>query len=672
MVRLLCLLVVLLGPVSAWAAESAPVSSPRLTATLVSDVDAVTPGVPFGLALRLRMAPGWHTYWQNPGDAGAPPEFSVTGADIGPIAWPAPARQPEGPVMTYGYSGEVLLPVRATTTGPATITAEASWLVCEKICVPEHGTFTLSLSPKEGRNERNDPPAATNSAEAPLFTAASARVPRPSPFPARIAPDGTLTLTGQGLSAATVREAWFVPDVADTIVNAAPQSLEVTDGRVAISLRPGTAFGSGLAGVVTLRDPSGQESYLHVDAAPGPATASLPLIETLGFALLGGLILNLMPCVFPVLAMKAMAVARMPGQLRGAIRVEALAYTAGVLVAFGALGLVLVGLRGAGAAAGWGFQFQSPVFVAGMAWVLFAVGLNLSGVYEVAVPGTGAGQRLAGQGGPAGSFFTGLLAALVATPCTAPFMGAAIAAALAAPVMVTAAVFLAMGLGLAAPYLVLAFIPGLARLLPRPGAWMDTLRGALAFPMYAAAAWLFWVLAQQAGPDGVLAGAAGLVLLAFAAWSLGRAQRAGVRWGLALAGMAVAAALALLPGLTTAASGPVPVAEGTEPFTPARLATLRAEGRPVFVNMTASWCVTCLVNERLALSPAAVREAFRARGVVYLKGDWTRQDPGITAFLREHGRDGVPLYVLYAPGQEGVVLGQVLTEGAVLAEVGRL
>jgi thiol:disulfide interchange protein len=682
MIRLAVLLpLAVLAAMPARAGESAPVRSSRATVTLVSDTDAVRAGQPMRLGLRMRLAPGWHTYWRNPGDAGVPPELTLTlpaGAAAGDLQWPTPVRLPEGPLMTYGYTGEVLLPV-AVTPGPDPLHVEASaiWLVCEKICVPEEGRFTLDLPPG----------APAPSAQAPLFTAADARMPRPSPFPATVAPDGTLTLRGAGLSAATVRDAWFFPGSDGAVENAAPQRLAAGDGEVSLLLKPGQAVAAsaGLAGTMVLRDPGGQETYLDVAAQPGAAPAATlaaapaaalaaaPLTQTLLLALLGGLLLNLMPCVFPVLAMKAMALARMSGAALGEVRRHALSYTAGVIMSFGALGGALLALRAAGGVTGWGFQFQSPAFVAAMAWVLFAVGLNLSGVFQVGGRLAGAGQGLASRGGHAGSFATGALAVLVATPCTAPFMGAAIAAALAAPAAVTVLVFLAMGLGLAAPYAVLALLPGAARLLPRPGAWMDVLRGVLAFPMYAAAAWLVWVISQQAGPDGVLTVLGGLLLVGFAAWCYGLAQASAGRWlgrGAALAAVALAAAL--LPGLSAApaAQAEAAPAEGIEPYTPARLASLRADGRPVFVNMTAAWCVSCLVNERVALAPSAVRDAFATHRVAYLKGDWTRGDPAITAFLREHGRDGVPLYVYYPAGSgTPTVLPQILTEAAVLEQL---
>ncbi len=657
-----CLAAVFAAP--ALALESAPVRSARAVVTLVTDTDAVS-GQRFHAGLRFQLAPGWHTYWQNPGDAGVPAEIAWTlppGAAAGPIAWPVPVRQAEGPLMTFAYTGEVLLPVTITPgPGPLSVQAHASWLVCERICVPEEGDFRLDL------------PAGTPgpSARAPLFAAAAARRPRPSPFAAHVAPDGRLALLGDGLSRATVADATFFPLDATALDHAAAQAVSVGDGAVTVALTPAAAFNShaDLGGVLVLRDPNGGETYLDVVATPGAVPAASSGLPTLLLAAVaGGLILNLMPCVFPILAMKAVALSRLSGAGRGAVRAQAAAYSAGVVLAFMALGGALLALRAGGSVAGWGFQFQSPVFVVGMAWLLFAVGLNLAGVFAVGGRLAGVGQGLAGSGGLGGSFFTGLLAVVVATPCTAPFMGAAIAGALAASPAVTLAVFAAMGVGLALPYAVLAVAPGLARALPRPGAWMDVLKQALAFPMFAAAVWLAWVAAQEAGSSAVLATLAGAVLLGFAAWALGLAQAAsgaGRRIGQAAAVVAVAA-MAMVLAQVSPTSAPVEVSADSEPFSIVRLTALRAEGHPVFVNMTAAWCVSCLVNERVALSPAPVRAAFAEHGVTTLKGDWTRQDPAISAFLRAHGRDGVPLYVFYAVGREGVVLPQILTAGTVL------
>ena len=665
-------------PLQAQAAESAAVTSARATVTLVSDTDRVAPGVPFRVGLRLKLAPGWHTYWQNPGDAGVAAEVNLTlpaGATAGPIAWPAPDRIMEGPIATYAYTGEVLLPVRIVPgSDPMKVQAEANWLVCKEICVPEEGRFQLDL------------PAGTPapSAQAGFFTVADSRTPRDAGWRATIAPDAALRVKGAEISSNAIAEAWFMPSIPGGIDHGAAQKLTVGNGELTLALTPGRQFKPGAAvdGVLTLRDRSGQRSDVALHAEPGGVIAagtaeSLSIGRMLVLAFLGGLILNLMPCVFPVLAMKAVSLAG--GTARGEVRAHSLSYTAGVLLAFVGLGLMLLAVRAGGAAAGWGFQFQSPAFVAGMTWVLFAVGLNLSGVFQIGSSLAGTGQGLAMRGGHAGSFFTGLLAVLVATPCTAPFMGAAIAGALAAPPSVTILVFAAMGAGLAAPYLLLALFPSVARAAPRPGRWMEIFKQVLAFPMYAAAVWLLWVIAQQAGPQGVLSSAAGILLVGFAAWGFGLSQTLDKtqprRFARTAAFAAVLAAAAVLGGIATAPALPLAEVAGAEAFTPARLAALRAEGKPVFVNMTAAWCVTCLVNERLALGSDEIRQAFAARGVTYLKGDWTRQDPSITAFLRDHGRDGVPLYVFFpgkdATGKEGPprLLPQILTERIVLGAI---
>ena len=712
MLRLLSLplLLALLGAPVAHALESPPVKTPHAEVTLVSETSAVAPGSSFRLGLRFRLAKGWHIYWINPGDAGEPPHLDLTlpqGATASPIAWPTPQRIPEGPVMTYSYVGEVLLPL--TVTAPADvsafpITAKASWLICEKICVPEEGAFKLDLPVG----------AAGSSPEARLFAAADQRIPTPSPYAASLSPGAALTLSGADISQASVHDAVFFPGTWGAIEDAAPQTLTVEDGKFTLALKPAQSFDAkvALSGVVAITDAKGAQRFLAVSAkaeggaadaagaaaksapvlapvgsaptakslaAPGPAApADIGVAAMLLFAFLGGLILNLMPCVFPILAIKAVAVAKLAGNERGAMRAEAAAYTGGVLVAFAGLGVALMAFRAAGSIAGWGFQFQSPTFVAALAFLFVAVGLNLSGVFEIGGGFVGAGGGLADRGGRLGSFFTGFLAVLVATPCTAPFMGAAIAAALSSTPIVTLGVFLALGLGLAAPYLLIALTPGLARLLPKPGPWMAILKQVLAFPMYGAAAWLIWVISQQAGPDGVLATVSGIVLVGLAAWLVGVTQMREGRartLGRGAAALATLGALAILYGVATAPLPPaaaLAATEGESPFSTTRLAALRAEGRPVFVNMTAAWCVTCLVNERIALSSDAVRNAFTLRNVAYLKGDWTRADPAITDFLREHGRDGVPLYVLYPPkGEAPIVLPQVLTASVIIEELDR-
>jgi thiol:disulfide interchange protein DsbD len=681
MMRVLTTLAALLALAPmAQALESAPVSSERATVTLIADHEAIAPGQSFRLALRQRLAPGWHTYWINPGDAGQPPEVSLTlpeGARAEPMRFPAPERIPYGPLVNFGYEGEpvFIIPVTAPAgLAPGetfTVSAEGHWLVCERICIPEEGSFRLDI-PVEAAPR---PSAAT----APLFTRAEAAEARPAPFAARLGfsgQAGAIEIAGPDIAPGAVREAFFFPVEWGVIDNAAPQPLSVRDGAFRLGLTRGQAeaLPARVEGIVAITDAAGVRGAYLVSAVPGAVPAGggsgLPLWQAALFAALGGLILNLMPCVFPILAMKAMALARLSGAAQGAVRAHAASYTAGVVLSFLALGGLLVALRAAGGVAGWGFQFTSPAFVAGMAWLMLAVGLNLSGVFAIGGP-VAAGGSLAARGGHAGSFFTGALAVLVATPCTAPFMAAAIGAALAMGTAEALTVFAFLGLGMALPYALLGVAPGLARLLPRPGLWMERLKQGLAFPMYAAAAWLVWVLAEQAGPSAVLMVLAGGVLIGFGAWAWGLAQGSGGRFGRLAGAVAVAGALALLPLVQGAAPAAARAADaGSEPWSEARVAALRAEGRPVFVNLTAAWCITCKVNERVALQTEAVRRIFAERDIAYLVGDWTRGDAAITALLRAHQREGVPLYLFYpARGGAPVVLPQILTEGIVLQAI---
>ncbi len=669
----------MLAPAS--AAESAPAVTARDTVTLVSESDSYMPGAPLRLGLRFRLAPGWHIYWKNPGAAGAPPTLSFTPGDAGDFVWPAPERITEGPVTVYGYTGEVLLARRFTPpagqTGALAITAHATWLVCAKLCVPEEAEFHLTLAPGP----------VTPAAESALFAAAEARLPHRLGWPAVVTPEGRLIVTpaiakGDEMARVFAGRPYFFPDRPGLIDPNAEEMREKAGRRFFLSLAtlPGFDANADLSGIIEFDgDPKRAVAIIaHPGVVPLPSTTALPLWQSLIFGLLGGLILNFMPCVFPVLAMKAIGLAQFGYARRRAVIVHALAYAAGVMATFVVLGGILIALRASGAAAGWGFQFQSPASVTAMAWLLFGVGLNLSGVFSLGGGVTGLGQSFAGRHGLAGSFFTGLLAVLVATPCTAPFMGAALAAAMVAKPAAALGVFLAMGLGLAAPYLLLALLPGLGRVLPRPGRWMEWLRQGLAFPMYGAVAWLAWVVSREAGSAGVLGLGAGLVLLGFAGWLLGIGQQSPTprlrRIAQSVMVTAVLAALAILSGLAAVAAPPSLLAEanggegGATPYSRATLATLRAAGRPVLVNMTAAWCVTCLVNERMALDSAEIRRALADRDVTYMVGDWTRQDPEITAFLRQFNHDGVPLYVLYPGGDRPpVVLPPILTETSVLA-----
>jgi thiol:disulfide interchange protein DsbD len=437
-----------------------------------------------------------------------------------------------------------------------------------------------------------------------------------------------------------------------------------------------------LDGVLVLRGEDGATRAFEVSANPivgRPTDDGLAGWQALLLACLGGIVLNAMPCVFPILSLKLLSLAGHAHGRRSEQLGHGLAYTAGVLASFAALGGALLALRAGGGAIGWGFQLQTPVFVAVLAYLMFAMGLSLSGVADFGAGVSATGGRLAGRSGLTGTFFTGVLATIVATPCTAPFMGAALGFALIAPTALAVGIFLALGLGLAAPYLAATVIPGWQRLLPRPGQWMELVKQLLAFPLYGTVAWLVWVLIQEAGPGQSLGALFGLVLVGFAVWIYGRTRLAaplGRRLGIGLAAAGTAAAIFLAGSLPTTGDGTAnATSKGNlayEPFTAQRLSFLEAAGKPVFVNLTASWCVTCLINERVALDSEAVRQAFAARGIVALKGDWTTQNPEITALLQQFGRSGVPLYLLYGGKGEPVILPQLLTAASVLDALGKV
>ncbi|MEQ9449346.1 MAG: thioredoxin family protein, partial [Rhodospirillaceae bacterium] len=508
-------------------------------------------------------------------------------------------------------------------------------------------------------------------------------LPKPAPWPVKATREGgQLTFSaGPGVDIADLREAVFFPYHDGLIENATPQDVSISDGVIKISTATGYDADSiaDAAGLIVLHSESGAPQGFTFNSPiswTGPGlgaaadTASLSVGLAILFAFLGGIILNAMPCVLPVLVMKGLSFVSRATTDAAALRKDGLAYTAGVIAAFGVLVGVLLGLRAGGTAVGWGFQLQSPAFVAIQAYVMLVIGLNLSGVFTLG-GNFGVGQQLAARKGPGGAFFTGLLAVVVATPCTAPFMGAAMGFALTQPPIMSVIVFQALALGLALPYLLLAFVPGAAKALPRPGPWMDRLRQILAFPMYAVAAWLIWVLTQQVDALGLAAALSGLILVAFAAWLWGLGPSVAAtsrRWTVGASIASVAAVFAFLYALSERPpmdAGPATASDGiSEPYSEARLAELRAEGRPVFVNFTAAWCITCKVNERVALSTDEVRAAFSDYDVAYLKADWTNRNDAFGEALRAQGRDGVPLYLLYGPGRGSAeILPQILTPG---------
>jgi thiol:disulfide interchange protein DsbD len=524
-----------------------------------------------------------------------------------------------------------------------------------------------------------------------------AALPRPSPWPVTVSATAstvTLTVAASGLLPTRIQDAWFYPLEWGLITYAAPQTLAVTAHNLTLRVARGPladAASRPVEGVLVITEQldagAVRQAFMVRAAAPAAATGTAwswtSLFQALALALAGGLVLNLMPCVLPVLSVKALALVAHGGSGPAVMRGHGLAYTAGVLVSFALVAGALIALRAAGEQVGWGFQLQSPVFVTLLAYVLFVMALALSGAVTIGGRLTATGSGLAARAGYTGSFFTGALATLVATPCTAPFMATAIGYALTQPAPVALAVFEALGLGLALPFLALSLAPGWARLLPRPGPWMQRLQQLLAFPLYGTVAWLVWVLSLQVGPTGLAAGLAGLVLVGFGAWLYETTRRSagGARSVRAVAALSVLVALGL-PALGDAPTSPVAPVERAEaaipwePYTPERVAELRAGGRAVFVNFTAAWCITCLVNERVALRSPEVAAGFVDKGVAYLKADWTRRDPEIARVLATFDRSGVPLYLLYpakgTAAERPHVLPQILTERIVLEALERL
>ena len=672
-----------------------PARTARIEAELVPMTAWVAPGSTAIVAVRQDIEPGWHTYWRNPGDSGGATTLTWTlppGVGAGDILWPTPERQRLAGLMNYGYSGQVFLPIPIEAPADARpgsslrLIARALFLVCsDEMCVPDELDLRLDLPVRDGAPPLD--PRWGRPIQAVLEAA-----PRPAGVEARVTRSGpslTLTATGGPLAGARPDRAWFFPFQAGVIEHAAPQTGERGPDGVTLNLRAADDGPAAAIGGVLVTDAGAWE----IAAEPGPPLpgaggngaldpserpadgaggGGLAFAQAALFALLGGLILNLMPCVFPILAMKAASLAQSahaPAQARR----DGLMFTAGVLVSFLLLAGLLLILRAAGEAVGWGFQLQSPAVTAALALLMLAVALNLSGVFHV-----GAGLQAAAGSGPlsrlpggVGAFFTGVLAVVVAAPCTAPFMASALGAALVMPWALALVVFLMLGLGLALPYLLISLSPRLLARLPRPGPWMERLKGLLAFPMYGAALWLGWVFLNQTGPDalGLLFGAA--LALALAAWLAGQAQASGGRIAagiavlsiMAVAGLAVAAARAPRADSRAVPSQTLP----SQPWSEAAVAAATAEGRTVLVNFTADWCVTCKINERAALSSPRVARALDAADGVYLVGDWTRRDAAIARELERRGRSGVPLYMVFRPGgAEPEILPQLLTEGVVV------
>jgi thiol:disulfide interchange protein len=669
--------------------------------------DGVEPGKPVWVGLQITHKPEWHTYWKNSGDSGLPTVLEWTlpaGVTAGDIAWPTPKKIPIGTLANYGYENTVLLPVPLTITpqfkpgllsGELDIKLKAAWLVCKKECIPEEGEFTLKL-----------PVKSTTAINGAAFDAAFKAQPRPLMANTSIVPDSqvqidgnAIRLTVQNLPVSLRGKTLDVFPETPEVIETAATPTQGWKGAVWTASVPLSAQRSNSPSVMPFVLASGGEAYraelkvlgswptvaaaatvspaldaaLKANAAQASSASSLTLAAALLGALIGGLILNLMPCVFPVLAIKVVSFTR-HAEDRRAHRRAGVAYTAGVVVSFMALGALMLGLRAAGESIGWGFQLQSPAVVAALAALFTVIGLNLAGVFEFGSLLPSSVASLQAKNPTLDSFLSGVLAVAIASPCTAPFMGASLGFAVGLPAAQALLVFAAIGIGMALPYLLASWVPAVARALPRPGAWMDTFRKLMAFPMFATVAWLVWVLGQQSGIDGAGALLALLVALSLVVWAL--TLQGSTRVALGTVSVVLLGALAWGAGsyITQGQASAVTTAAGSrwQAWEPGRVDQIVDTGQPVFVDFTAAWCVTCQYNKKTTLANGDVLADLAAKNVALLRADWTRRDPAITAALAQLGRNGVPVYVFYKKGSPPVVLSEILGVEEVRSVIAKL
>lgn len=636
--------------------------------TMVSDAAAITPGKNFHVAFDFELEDGWHIYWINPGDSGLATSVFweiPAGFAISDMQWPAPQRIEVEGLMNYGYEGKVsllqkLIPPSGlegeefTLEGNEVIlSAKLEWLVCKEICIPESAEVSLTLPVSDK----------------PLFDEAKLN----SRFAAL--PN---TLEGEAyfedkdkyiylqIPKQLASDAYFYPYVEGEISNSASQEVIQGDSYTVLKLEKGSDSDDAIDNLRGVLVSSSDSFYINAGAGQFivPEVASKPtedmsIIIALLFAVIGGVLLNAMPCVFPILSLKALSISRKAGAELSEVRKQGLSYLAGVLISFLVLAALMLFLKSTGHTLGWGFQLQEPVFITLMLMLFFALGLSLVGMFELPVIMGNSAHKAGQKNNVKGSFLTGVLAVLVATPCAVPFMAPAVGYAFSQPATITLLIMLALGFGLALPYLLLSWFPAIHRKLPKPGAWMNTFKEFMAFPMFATSAWLLWVLAQQISLDDLAVVLFALVGLAFLIWI-------GKLWSHLL----ITALLAFTVLTVHSSNAPDSVdvyKELSEPFSLRRLNELRAQNKPVFVNATAAWCITCKVNERVALRDERIAQTFKEQGITYLMADWTNKSDDITKWLARYGRSGVPLYVYYpVNGDEEVVLPQLLTVSTVL------
>jgi len=655
---------------------------------LLAENGEVEGGDEIWIGIEQVIKPHWHTYWKNPGDSGtiAKADWKLpNGYEISDIHWPTPKRIPYGPLMNYGYEDNVVLLQKLKLpsqigTQPITLTADIELLVCKEECIPEYGTYTLTLNGDNAVNEDNTA----------FIENAVSKLPIKTDWAAEFSTQGenfklSIDLPKDIASDIKLGTLALYPLDWGLIENAAAQSALLNENTLIFTQNKGERDLAEIKQsdfVISYTNQQGLESSFNLTAKPIAAAAKTieqtettsltALAKALIFALLGGLVLNLMPCVFPVLSIKALSLVKIADEHPNLAKLHGVSYTAGVILSFLVIAGTLLVLKSAGAQIGWGFQLQNPLVVGGLAYLLFIIGLNLMGYFEFGNNLGNVGNKLTQGNGLKSSFFTGILATLVATPCTAPFMAGAIGFALTQTAFVNLIIFAALGLGLALPYLALSFMPALQSIMPKPGAWMNTFKQLLAFPMFFAAIWLVWVLSKQAGPTGVLQILVGMGLIGFAIWIFGITKRKFIK-AIALLFFALSALMLVIPTATMPDKGSITTEQKFGlAFSPEKLETLLSESDdPIFVEMTAAWCITCKVNHATSINVPSTKTAFTDNNVQYLIGDWTNQDPEITKFLNKYGRNGVPIYVYYGPkndnGQrpEAKILPQILTPNTI-------
>ncbi len=701
----LSILVLLLGGTS----FSQSLNSHHVEAGIISEVKTVQPGRPFWVAVRLETSPEWHIYWRNPGSSGYPTSIDwklPQGFRAGPIQWPYPQRFDFEGLVIYGYEGTVYLLVRITPPtdlkpGQAIdLQADVGWLACQKVCMP--GKAEVSLLLKAGNG-----PAQLDESSSKIFAEARSKLPIENSGWTFKAAIGNRHLRIQAVKpewfSGAIKQMMFFPYDSSFIIQ--PDSAQVLgqvkDGYLlsipldssksanvssisGVLVTDGGWRGEGSEKAVAFTAPVEKDLKVGEVTAPVTSFSFGELLLMIVFAFAGGAILNLMPCVLPVLSLKIMGFVKQAGEDGKKVLRHGMAFTIGVVVSFWILAGLLLVLRASGEFLGWGFQLQSIGFVTILSIFLFLFGLNMFGVFEIGVSLSTVGQNVSGKSSYTGSFISGVLATVVATPCTAPFMGSALGFALSQPAFVSIVVFTFLGLGMATPYLVLTTSPALLRFVPKPGVWMETLKQFMGFLLMATVLWLLWVLSQQAGAQGVLILLACLLLVGIGAWVYGR-------WGTVSRAKSTRRVAQIVAGLTLVAgilfavqnisteAAPLNSVEAQgagidwKPFSPELVTKLRNEHKPVFIDFTAAWCLSCQVNERVAFTSAKVQDAFKKKGIVALKADWTNQDPIIAKALAKFGRDSVPLYVYYPAGENSpVVLPELITPGIVLSALDRV